>query len=321
MILMQTRFCASVCGVLFALLNPAAGIAQESAPQSGPAKMDSGEYAADLSRVTEAENGASGPRAALVEDGFDSAIEQVFPMTPEMVRRYLKILEENERASAGTPEPAPIRAAEMIAFDPSAAPPRIHVAPGIATAVGFYDSTGSPWPVRQYVLGDGERFQVIQLGDGSNTLTVSALSRFGWTNLVVALSDEPSPVVLRITVGRDRAHYRTNIQIMKPGPDAALDFETPSEEPSFPSDPNLLDIVGGLGPAVPAIDIPVNGVEASAWLVGGEIYIRSRHALLSPAWSASLSGLHGVRAYKVPLSSVLLFSISGRITRADLDLP
>ena len=317
----RTRFCASVCAALFVLLNPAAGFVQDIAPESDPAEMNSEERAADLFRISEAEDGAGRPGNALVEDGFDSAVEQVFPMTPEMVRRYLGILEENERASTGTPEPAPIRVAEMIAFDPSAAPPRIHVAPGIATAVGFYDSTGSPWPVRQYVLGDGERFEVIQLGNGSNTLTVSALSRFGWTNLVVALSDEPSPVVLRIKVGRDRAHYRTNIQIMKPGPEAASDFETPPEEPSFPSDPNLMDIVGGLGPAVPAVDIPVNGVEASAWLVDGDIYIRSRHALLSPAWSASLSGLYGVRAYKVPLSSVLLFSIGGRITRADLDLP
>ena len=237
MILARARFCASVCAAPFVLLNPAAGFAQEAVPESDPAEMDSGEHAADLFRISETEDDVVRPGNALVEDGFDSALEQVFPMTPEMVRRYLRILEENERASTGTPEPAPIRAAEMIAFDPSAAPPRIHVAPGIATAVGFYDSTGSPWPVRQYVLGDGERFEVIQLGGGSNTLTVSALSRFGWTNLIVALSDEPSPVVLRIKVGRDRAHYRTNIQIMKPGPEAASDFEIPPEEPSFQSIP------------------------------------------------------------------------------------
>lgn len=315
------RFRASVCAAAFVLLLPVVGSAQEIAPEFDPPVGDSGERALNHFGISEAEDDASNPSHSLAEEGFNSAIEQVFPMTPDMVRRYLRILEENERASTETPEPAPISVAEMIVFDPSDAPPRIHVAPGIATAVGFYDSTGSPWPVRQYVLGDGERFQVIQLGEGSNTLTVSALSRFGWTNLVVALADEPSPVVLRISVERDQAHYRTNIQLAKPGPEAAPDYEVPLEESTFPSDPNLRDIVGGLGPAVPAVDIPVSGVDASAWLVDEDIYIRSKHALLSPSWSASLSGLYGVRAYKVPLSSVLLFSIGGRIIRADLDLP
>ena len=321
MIRVRKRFRASAFGAAFVSLLAAAGSAQELAPEFDPLELDSRERSLDHFGASDAKDGANTPGLSLAEEGFNSAIEQVFPMTPEMVRRYLGILEENERASAETPEPAPISGAEMIAFDPSSAPPRIHVAPGIATAVGFYDSTGSPWPVRQYVLGDGERFEVIQLGEGSNTLTVSALSRFGWTNLVVALADEPSPVVLRIKVGRDQAHYRTNIQVAKPGPEAASDYEAALEEPSFPSDPNLRDIVGGLGPVVPAVDVPVRGVDASAWLVGEDIYIRSKHALLSPAWSASLSGLYGVRAYKVPLSSVLLFSIGGRIIRADLDLP
>ena len=317
----RTRFHASVCAAAVVLLQSAAGHAQETAPEFDPPEGDSREHALNHFGISEAEDDASNLSHSLAEEGFNSAIEQVFPMTPDMVRRYLRILEENERASTETPEPAPISVSEMIVFDPSDAPPRIHVAPGIATAVGFYDSTGSPWPVRQYVLGDGERFQVIQLGESSNTLTVSALSRFGWTNLVVALADEPSPVVLRISVGRDQAHYRTNIQIAKPGPEAVSDYEASLEEPTFRSDRNLLDIVSGLGPAVPAVDIPVSGVDASAWLVDEDIYIRSKHALLSPSWSASLSGLYGVRAYKVPLSSVLLFSIGGRIIRADLDLP
>ena len=321
MIRIRTSFRASVCVAVVVLLQSAAGNAQETAPEFDPPVMDSRERVRDHFGISEAEDDANKPSLSLAEEGFNSAIEQVFPMTPDMVRRYLRILEENERASTETPEPAPISVAEMIVFDPSDAPPRIHVAPGIATAVGFYDSTGSPWPVRQYVLGDGERFQVIQLGEGSNTLTVSALSRFGWTNLVVALADEPSPVVLRISVGRDQAHYRTNIQIAKPGPEAVSGYEASLEEPIFPSDRILLDIVSGLGPTVPAVDVPVSGVDASAWLVDEDIYIRSKHALLSPAWSASLSGLYGVRAYKVPLSSVLLFSISGRIIRADLDLP
>ena len=257
----------------------------------------------------------------LTDAEFESAIESVFPMTPEMVRAFRQRLSENEQANLESAEPSPIMATEMIALYPSSPPPRLMVAPGIATAVGFYDGTGAPWPVRQYVLGDGEAFQVVQLGDGANTLTISPLARVGWTNLVVALAEDPAPIVLGIRVGRARAHFRANIQVMRPGPNAAATAAAPPDAPVLPKDSILLSALSGAGPESGTAKVPVRGVEASAWAVGGDIYIRSRHPLLSPSWSASISGPSGSRAYKILPTSVLLFSVGGKIVAAELDLP
>lgn len=264
---------------------------------------------------------AQSPGGRLMDAEFESAIESVFPMTPEMVRAFRQRLSENERANLESTEPTPIAATEMIALYPSSPPPRLLVAPGIATAVGFYDGTGAPWPVRQYVLGDGEAFQVVQLGDGANTLTISPLARVGWTNLVVALAEDPAPIVLGIRIGRARAHFRANIQVMRPGPNAAPTAAAPPDAPVLPKDSILLSMLAGAGPDAGAAEVPVRGIDASAWAVGGDIYIRSRHPLLSPSWSASISGPSGNRAYKMPPTSVLLFSVGGKIVAAELDLP
>ena len=261
------------------------------------------------------------PGARLTNAEFESAIESVFPMTPEMIRAFRQRLSENEQANLESAEPSPVTETEMIALYPSSPPPRLMVAPGIATAVGFYDGTGVPWPVRQYVLGDGEAFQVVQLGDGANTLTISPLARVGWTNLVVALAEDPAPIVLGIRIGHARAHFRANIQVMRPGPNAAPTAAAPPDAPVLPKDSILLSALSGAGPESGTAEVQVRGVEASAWAVGGDIYIRSRHPLLSPSWSASISGPSGSRAYKILPTSVLLFSVGGKIVAAELDLP
>lgn len=261
------------------------------------------------------------PGGGMPDAEFESAVESVFPMTPEMVRAFRRRLSENEQANLESAEPSPVTATEMIALYPSSPPPRLLVAPGIATAVGFYDGTGAPWPVRQYVLGDGEAFQIVQLGDGANTLTISPLARVGWTNLVVALAEDPAPIVLGIRIDRARAHFRANIQVMRPGPNAAPTAAAPPDAPALPKDSILLSMLAGAGPEAGAAKVPVRGIEASAWAVGGDIYLRSRHPLLSPSWSASISGPSGSRAYKISPTSVLLFSVGGKIVAAELDLP
>lgn len=305
---------------------PAAENAAESASsESGPdSQLDNEPWPSSASGIGVGGFGHGAPQtpdSQLPDAEYESAIESVFPMTPEMVRAFRQRLAENEQANLESAEPSPVAATEMIALYPSSPPPRLLVAPGIATAVGFYDGTGAPWPVRQYVLGDGEAFQIVQLGDGANTLTISPLARVGWTNLVVALAEDPAPIVLSIRIDRAKAHFRTNIQVMRSGPNAVPTAAAPQDAPVLPKDSVLLSVLTGAGPEAGAAEVPVRGVEASAWAVGSDIYVRSRHPLLSPSWSASISGPSGSRAYKIPPTSVLLFSVGGKIVAAELDLP
>ena len=254
-------------------------------------------------------------------EGFNSAVESAFPMTPGMVRRYRGIYEENERAMMETPEPVPIIDMDLVSLEPGGNVPVLNVSPGIVSVVGFHGATGKPWPVRQYVLGNGEDFQVIQLGENSNSLAISSLVRVGWTNLVVALAEEPTAVVLRINVDRERTHFRRSIQVMKPGPLSDPDLNPASSDLPRPGDGTLLSVLTGAGPAADAERIPVEGVQASAWIVADVLYVRTKLPLLSPRWEASLSGPEGIRAYRLQVSSVLLFSRNGKIVRAELKIP
>ncbi len=261
------------------------------------------------------------PETKLKEDGFDSAAESAFPMSPEMVRRYREIYEENERAMTDTPEPEAIIDMELVSLEPGGEVPVLNVAPGIATVVAFHDATGQPWPVRQHVIGSGEDYHVIQLGENSNSLAISSLVRVGWTNLVVALAEEPTAVVLRVNVDRKRTHFRSSILVMKPGPLSNPDSVRVGADLPKPGDAELLSVLTGAGPTANAERVSVEGIQASAWIVANDLYVRTKLSLLSPRWEASLSGPGGIRAYKLPASPVLLFSRNGKIVRAELELP
>ena len=252
---------------------------------------------------------------------FSEAIGSVFPMTPELVRQYRQIHEENERAIREAPFPEPLVDAILLTLEPGEQPAELRVVPGIASVIGFSDASGHPWPVRQFVIGNGDEFKVIQMGGKSGVLAVSPLERVGWTNLVVALQDEPVPVVLRIVIDRDQAHFRQSVRILKHGP--LSDGIAKVTHPELPraGDRELLAALSGVDLSAGAVAVPVSGVNARAWLVGEHLYIRSAHALLSPAWTSSLAGPGGLRAYRVDPVSSLLFSVDGRIVHAGLALP
>ena len=233
-----------------------------------------------------------------MHEEFDEAIGNVFPMTPDMVRRFRRIHDENEVAARDVPIPVP---------------------PGMASAIGFFDASGRPWPIRQFVIGNGDEFKVIQLGEGS--LSVSPLERVGWTNLIVALLDEPVPVVLRVVIDRNQAHFSRSVRILKPGPNTpAVAAGTGSQLPAAGSR-EIMAVLSGLDLPEGTKEVAVSGADATAWLVGEDLYLRTRHPLLSPAWTGALAGPDSIRAYRLKPVSSLLLSVDGRIVLARVTLP
>lgn len=254
-------------------------------------------------------------------EGFNGSIEEVFPMTPEMIRRYRQIFEESQRATLEKPEPEAITDAGFLSLEPGEAPATLKVAPGIASVLGFYDATGQPWPILQFVVGNGKDFQVIPLGEKSNNLTLTPLAPLGWSNLVILLEGEPKPVVLRLEITSARAHYRHDIQVMRQGPNAAVNTAADRAPVREAGGTTLLAALAAVDLPTGAKPVAVRGVDARGWLVEDSLILRSRHPLLSPSWTASMSGPDGVRVYQIAPGSVALFSVDGRIIRAEIDLP
>lgn len=256
-------------------------------------------------------------------EGFNEAIQQAFPMTPDMILRYRQIFEEQQRAILSRPQPSAKVDAGFVALEPGETPGRLTLSPGIASVIGFYDATGQAWPIDQYVVGSGENFEVITLGDDSNSLVMTPLSRVGWSNLVIRLRDEPKPVVLHIDISETAAHFRHDIQVARMGPNAELSMASARSDRVIAEagDSTLLSVLTRTDIPQGAVRIPVSGVQAEAWLIGDQMYIRSRHAMLSPSWTSSLSGPDQIRVYEISQSSMLLFSVNGQVVRATAELP
>lgn len=256
-------------------------------------------------------------------DGFNAAIQQAFPMTPEMIRKYREVLKETERASREHPEPKEEITTGMVSLEPGEAAPLMTLAPSIASVVGFYDATGAAWPVEQFVLGNGEDFDAVTLGESANNVILTPKSRIGFTNLVVQLKDQPKPVTMRVNISEETADYRYDIQVMQLGPNASVNNAATGLRTTVTEAGGsmLLASISGVDLPSDAKPVKVVGVNARAWLQGEDLYLRSTHALLSPSWMESMSGPGGIRVYKINKASAALFSVDGQIIRADIELP
>lgn len=256
-------------------------------------------------------------------EGFNESVKQVFPMTPKMIERYRDIYEEQQRAILERPEPEAKNTTGLVSLEPGEPSPVIDVSPSVASVIGFYDASGAPWPINQFVVGDSNGFQTVRLGENSNNLTISPQKRIGYTNVVALLKDEDKPVTIRVRISETEVNHRHDIQVMKLGPFAEVNNAVvPSaktvEEAGSSS---LLAALSGVDIPSDATDVPVEGVDARGWLMSESLYLRSRHALLSPSWTESMSGPDGVRVYRISPASVALFSVDGTIVRAELKLP
>ena len=289
-----------------------------SKTQLSPSDAGTGPLAAEINdRTAQAGFPAGAPGFGSRAEGFEEALRRAFPMTPDMVRRYREIFEENERAIREIPEPKPLVEAEIVMLEPGDPPPSLRVSPGIASVIGFFDAFGNPWAIRQHVVGNGDDYRIVDLGEGTNSLAISPAVRVGWTNLVVVLEDEPLPVVARVIVDRKSAHFRHEIRVLRR---RALEDSRGRGSSPKPKD-YIRFALDGFGLPDDAARVPVRGAQASAWLIGDDLYVRSAHTLVSPPWTETASSPDGVHAYRLSASPVLLFSIGGAITRADVELP
>jgi|GEM_PF-4868533 len=254
-------------------------------------------------------------------EGFNAAVEQNYPMTPDMVRARRDIHEAQERALLEREEPKARVDAGFISLEPGEEPTQFHVAPGIASVIGFYDVTGQPWPIEKYVLGNGNNFQVVQLGSASNNVAITPLVRYGFTNMIVVLQGQAKPVVMKVNISEDTAHFRHDVQVMARGPMAATNTAANENAVREAGSGLLLAALAGVDLPADARPVSISGVDARAWLVNGKLLVRSKHALLSPTWQGSMSGPDGIRVYEIQPSYFANFSVDGQIVRADVQLP
>lgn len=248
---------------------------------------------------------------------FEGVTRQMFPLTPEQIIRLRQIYNTSEFAqasTAGTP-PKPTATSQFVNLSPGSTPPVIRLSQGFVSSLVFLDSTGAPWPISAYDLGDPSSFN-IQWDKTSNTLMIQAIKLYNYGNLAVRLRGLNTPVMLTLIPGQKAVDYRVDLRVQGYGPNAA---STPTEEGLPPSASDLLlHVLDGVPPPG-SQRLTVSGGDARAWILNDKMYVRTNLTILSPGWIGSMTSADGMHAYEMQKSPVLLVSWHGKVMQLKVE--
>lgn len=246
---------------------------------------------------------------------FNSMVNTVLPMTPDQIHRLKQIFTATQYAQAAPPgvPPKPVATSQMVNLSPGATPPVIRLAQGFVTSLVFIDSTGAPWPIESYSIGDPQRFN-IQWNKVDNTLMVQAMSLYNYGNLAVRLKTLNTPVMLTLIPGQKDIDYRVDLRIQAIGPNAKPPLMGGMNGDAIlpPSaNPILLSVLDAVPPPG-SRELNVCGPDIQAWLLGRKLYVRTHFTILSPAWLGTMSSADGTKAYEMLRTPMLLVSVHGK---------
>ena len=256
--------------------------------------------------------------AELVENkAFQDMTKSLYPLNNEQIVRLKQIYEDVEYAkasTAGTP-PKPTATSQFVNLSPGSTPPVIRLAQGFVSSLVFLDSSGAPWPISAYDLGDPSAFN-IQWDKTGNTIMIQAQKLYNYGNLAVRLKGLNTPVMLTLIPGQKAVDYRVDLRIQGYGPNAK---SLPMEEGVPPSASEvLLHVLDGVPPPG-SKRLIITGGDARAWLANDKMYVRTNLTILSPGWLESMTSADGTHAYEMQKSPVLLVSWHGKVMQLKVE--
>lgn len=311
--LFQLTFRVALAGSLF-LVAPA--FAQQS--RNAPAASGDG-----LDQFVTAPQGETDPARALSDMAFQTTLDAAMPLRPDQIQQLISRMSELQRVTAPSladpVRPHPVMKVETVSLDPSGNPPVIKVAAGYVTSVMVMDATGAPWPIDDIAFAG--KFDVKIPDRAGHIFRIIPQSRFYEGNLTLQLQGLATPVTFRLVAGNEEVYYRYDVRVPAMGP-AARPPRFTSANSLIGGDSVMMAVLDGYPPAG-AKRLTVTGLDdrTAAWNVNGQVYLRTPHSLLSPAWSSSTSSGDGTTVYAIPETPVLLLSDQGQMVRARVTRP
>lgn len=260
-------------------------------------------------------------------EAFSEVVGRMFPLQPHEIKTLRRMYNKTQRAGAFTGDvPAkPTSSSRIVNLSPGTTPPVVRLNAGFVTSLVFLDSTGAPWPIKAFDIGNPSAFNV-QWNQGtaqeaqqhnsmSNTLLIQAISMYKQGNLAVMLEGLNTPIMLTLLPGQKIVDYRVDLQVPRAGPNArASRGGLPATE-----NPQLLDVLNNITP-MGAKPLHVQGGAAKAWLQGDHMFVRTAMTVVSPSWIATMSSSDdAVHAYELPPTSVLLALYDGRMQKLTVE--
>lgn len=253
----------------------------------------------------------SPPVSSESEEAFNGMMQQNMPLTPQQVVKLKQLIDQSQRAAAmpANVPPKPVSSTLMLNLAPGATPPAIRLAKGYVTSLVFVDSTGAPWPIASYDIGD-PKTTTLQWDGKSNVLLLQAIAPYGDSDLVIRLVGMPTPITLALVLGQRVVDYRTDIHVSGLGPNSKdLPIGT-----VLPDSANqlLLGVLDGVAPPASRQLTVKGGGDCLAWLLGDKMFLRTRLTVLSPGWVGRMVSPDGMNAYEIQKSSSVLVSRYGQ---------
>lgn len=248
---------------------------------------------------------------------FTQMVRNLMPLEPAQITTLRSMFDQSQRAVAQYPgiPPKPTSSSLMVNMSPGAAPPVIRLRAGYVTSLVFLDSTGQPWPVVGYDLGNPKAFNIQPSApDGkSNTLLVQAMFHYEEGNLAIMLKGENTPVMLTLMPGQRAVDYRVDLRIPGLGPNATVEMAGLPQA----ANPVLMNFLDGAAPTDAKL-LTVDGAPAQAWSYQGRLFLRTRVTILSPGWIASMSSPDGTHVYELSKTPFVLASQRGEMLQLSI---
>lgn len=248
---------------------------------------------------------------------YEQVEKRIFPMNEKDIIKLKGKYQDIELAKTAAPTapPKPVATSQMVNLSPGSTPPVIRLAQGFVSSLVFLDSTGAPWPISAYDLGDPTSFNIVWDKTG-NTLMIQASKLYNYGNLAVRLEGLNTPVMLTLIPGQKVVDYRVDMRVQGFGPNAQM----ASMGENLPQTANkiLLHILDGVPPDGSSRLI-VSGGDARAWLLQNKMYVRTNLTVLSPAWLSTMTSGDGMHAYELQKSPVLLVSWHGKVMQLKVE--
>jgi intracellular multiplication protein IcmK len=255
-------------------------------------------------------------KAMVDEIAYEEMESQVFPMSEEQISHLRGKYEKTELAKTISPTPpTPVATSQLVNLSPGSTPPVIRLSQGFVSSLVFLDSTGAPWPISAYDLGDPASFN-IQWDKTGNTLMIQATKLYNYGNMAVRLEGLNTPVMLTLVPGQKEIDYRVDMRIQGIGPNAQMPVLGENLPPS--ANRLLLHVLDGVPPAG-STRLTVSGGDARAWLFKEKMYVRTNLTILSPAWLATMTSADGMHAYEMQKSPVLLVTWHGKVMQLKVE--
>ena len=258
------------------------------------------------------------PTSEEAEAAFQAMMQQNIPMSPQQIVKMHQQIDLSQRASAVTPNipPKSVSSTIMVNLAPGATPPAVRLSQGYVSSLVFVDSTGTPWPIASFDVGNPKAVNM-QWDGKSNILLIQSVAPYISGDIVVRLVGLPTPITLELVSGQRVVDYRVDIHVSGIGPNTK---ELPIGT-DLPNSANqlLLGVLDGIAPAGSRALNVLGANNAQVWGLGDKMYLRTRLTVLSPGWVGKMVSPDGMNAYELPKTSSVLVSRYGEPVQLKIE--